>query len=194
MLIDSPHRKYFQKSGVFLYPALDIKRGVSITPIETYLAWEEYGITRTDKRLICVYHNREDQEHKDFEKLKLKGNKLYEATVISHDGTKIAYIFNYSSYRKDWEFLLKGKYSEFSTELKKKVKDFYRKSGNNYVYIESFLHPEKYYALYAEMLSVKIELLEQVGELCPKPDMKRETLQLGIKSSEYKPEKSHEYK
>ena len=192
MLIESPHRKYFQKSGVFLYPALDIVRGVSITPIETYLSWEQYGIENTDQRLICVYHYRKDeQEFLDFEKAKLKGNKLYEASVISHDHSYVAYIFNYSTLATDWWHFINGRYSKLSPLLKKKVKDFYRKSGNNYVYIESFLYPEKYYALYSEMLSVSIDTLKAVGELCSKPDRNKEELNLKIASSDYKPIKSY---
>ena len=32
--------KYIQKSRLFLYPMLDIKRGYSITPIQTYMSWK----------------------------------------------------------------------------------------------------------------------------------------------------------
>ena len=54
------HDKYTQKSRIFLYPALNIRRGSSIKPIQTYIAWEEL-ISPTDRKLICVY-NIEDTE------------------------------------------------------------------------------------------------------------------------------------
>ena len=67
MAINSIYRKYFQKSKIFLYPLLDIKRGTSIVPEETYLSWnEEYG--PEDMKLICVYVTRDDTEYKIFEK------------------------------------------------------------------------------------------------------------------------------
>ena len=34
------YAEYFQKSKVFLYPLLEIKKGVRYVPIETYIAWE----------------------------------------------------------------------------------------------------------------------------------------------------------
>jgi hypothetical protein len=40
MVIKSLYKDYFQKSRVFLYPALEIKRGGSVTPVETYISWK----------------------------------------------------------------------------------------------------------------------------------------------------------
>jgi hypothetical protein len=41
MVINALYKKYFQKSKIFIYPLLDIKRGTQIVPSETYLAWND---------------------------------------------------------------------------------------------------------------------------------------------------------
>ena len=38
--MDALYTKYFQKSMIFLYPILGIKRGTSVTPLQTYFKWE----------------------------------------------------------------------------------------------------------------------------------------------------------
>jgi hypothetical protein len=174
--IKSLYREYFQKSRVFLYPLLDIKRGVSILPINTYIAWEELGIEPKDAKMVCVYQYRTDQEYLDFETEKLKGNKLFESSALINDGLEIAYIFDFNRYKQDWLHFLHGKYSKISIPFKRKIKDFFRQSGNNYVYVESFLHPEKYFALYSELLNESIDTLKSVGELCSPLDYSKETL------------------
>ena len=67
-----------------MYPLLNIKRGSSVTPIETYMSWsEQFSIY--DKKLICLYYLREDIEFKLFEKEKLLNNQLfYDFKPISH--------------------------------------------------------------------------------------------------------------
>jgi hypothetical protein len=76
MAITALYRKYFQKSKIFLYPLLDIKRGTSVIPSETYLAWGT-SYTTEDMKLICVYTSRKDQEYLHFEKnVLLKHNRL----------------------------------------------------------------------------------------------------------------------
>ena len=174
--IKSLYREYFQKSRVFLYPVLDIKRGASILPINTYIAWEELGIEPKDAKMVCVYQYRTDQEYLDFEAEKLKGNKLFESSALINDGLQIVYIFSFNVYKQDWLHFINGKYSKLSIPFKRKIKDFFRKSGNNYVYVESFLHPEKYFALYSELLNMPMSALKEVGELCSPVDVSKETL------------------
>jgi hypothetical protein len=57
MVINSIYRKYFQKSKIFLYPLLDIRRGTSVVPEETYVAWDD-KYAPEDMKLVCVYHHR----------------------------------------------------------------------------------------------------------------------------------------
>jgi hypothetical protein len=77
MALSSVYSKYFQKSKVFLYPLLDIKRGSSVTPKETYVSWNKH-YTSEDMKLICVYEKRKDDEYKNFEKnILLKHNRHF---------------------------------------------------------------------------------------------------------------------
>ncbi len=176
--VKSLYRGYFQKSKIFMYPALGIKAGNSIIPVETYISCPDHGIKPRDRRLICLYHEREDGEYKEFERVKLKGNKLFDRMIkIDEELPKVAYVFDFSCYTDDWGHFLNGRYSKMGLELKRKTKDFFKTSeGNQYVYIESFLHPEKYYALYAELLNVTMDVLRDAGELCSPPDFDKETM------------------
>ena len=131
-------------------------------------------------KLMCLYHLRDDMEFRNFEKEKLLKNKyFYDFKQV--DGNKGVYVFDFSEYKKDWDKLLLGKYSQLSIFYKKKVENFYGKRDSNYAYVESFLYPEKYYAMYAEMMMVKESLLREVGELCSKIDFEKETLTIKIK-------------
>jgi hypothetical protein len=177
MAIQTLYRGYFQKSKVFLYPLLNIKRGFSITPVQTYLHCKELDIKLHSKKLICLFHKRSDKEFVDFEKTKLIGNKLFHSFKdIEGNPPSRVYLFDYEVYSQDWNNIIKGRYSKLSPEMKRKVKDFFRSSGNNFVYVESFVHPEKYFTLYAELLGVSVDVLRSVGELCTKPDFNKELL------------------
>ncbi len=163
-----------------MYPALEIKKAASIAPIKTYVSLDGH-IGPEDKKLICLYYLRDDKEYKEFEKIKLKGNKLFEKFIeVADEPPKGIYIFNFDKYDKDWALFLKGRYSKLSKELREKIKDHYRHSDNNYTYVESFLHPNKYYSLYAEILGVDVETLKSVGELTDPPDMEKEALKISM--------------
>jgi len=159
---------------------LGIPRGVSVTPIETYVAWKD-NIDAEDGWLICTYHLRDDLEFIKFEKTALLGNTLFEDFKIGDDGNGI-YVFNFTKYMKDWDNFLRGKYSKFSPILKNKIRNWY--TGNsNLVYVDSFINPAGYYAIYAELLGVNIEHLKVGVELCPSPEISTETLIMSIKNS-----------
>ena len=176
--ITSMYKDYFQKSRIFLYPALEIKRGVSVTPIMTYIAWKDcYGIE--DNKLCSLYHLRDDHEFRIFEKQRLLGNKLYH-DFKQVDTEKGVYIFDFSHCKKDWEAFINGKYSEFTEEHKVKILDYIGNTTPNYPYVESFLYPEKYFKMYAEMMGVNEKHLKRVGQLCSKPDFDQETLEMSI--------------
>lgn len=174
MSIKSLYREYFQKSRIFLYPALEIKRGSSITPIETYISWNDV-IIPADRKLVCLYHLRDDSQYKQFEKTKLFGNRLFDDFREVGEGKGI-YIFNFDQNNSDWQHFLKGRYSKISPDLKKKIKDFYKENNSNSTYVDSFVNPEKYYDLYSDLLGVNVKLLKEVTELCSSPDIEKETL------------------
>jgi len=186
MSIKSLYKDYFQKSRVFLYPALDIRRVNSITPICTYISWEgqyEQG----DAKLMCLYHLRNDQEFRMFEKTKLFGNRLFHDFKETYDG-KAVYVFDFKPLQEDWNNFIHGQYSKLSNDHKKKILNFYGYKSPNYAYVESFLHPEKYYKMYSEVINVRENLLKEVGQLCDKPDSDQEKLIATVKSLEMKQE------
>ena len=197
MTIKSLFRDYVQKSGMFMYPALNIERGGSVTPIETYISWKgNYDVT--DCKLICLYHLRDDIEFRNFEKYKLLGNhKFYDfKQVESEEGEKGVYIFDFTEVKEDWDHFVIGHYSKLSKTHKKKVQNFFGNAGSNYVYIESYLYPEKYYGLYSEILAEKKdrdkmeESLRYANELCDKPVWDLEELEITIKDLEMTKEMS----
>ena len=177
MALSSVYSKYFQKSKVFLYPLLDIKRGSSVTPKETYVSWNKH-YTSEDMKLICVYEKRKDDEYKNFEKnILLKHNRLIDYVQIEME---VVFIFDFSDLKQDWTHFINGKYSKFDKKLKTKILNFFEKYSGNYVYMQSYLLPEEYFDNYAELLGVSVDLLKDVGELCNKPSIEKENLILDV--------------
>ena len=177
--IDSLYKEYFQKSRVFLYPTLEIKRGSSVTPIQCYVSWEGRYVSE-DKKFICLYQLRDDEEFTRFERIRLINHKLFH-DFYQVDDDKGIYVFDYESIGEDWDMFLQGKYSQMSDSQKRKIKNFYGAYSTNFLYIDSFLHPKKYYSIYADLLDVDVSLLKKVGELCSKPDLEEEKLIIEVK-------------
>jgi hypothetical protein len=181
MEIKSLITDYVQKSRIFLYPALNIRRGVSVTPIETYMCWPgKYSIK--DCKLICLYHVRDDSDFKTFEETFLFNNKYFSDFFQIEGDKKAAYVFDMSDFKEEYLLILKGKYSRLSTEYKKTVLNFFKNHKGHYNRIYSYLYPLKYYKDYATLLNVDKSLLSQVGELCSKPDLTKECLDISVKS------------
>jgi hypothetical protein len=174
MAVKSVYNKYFQKSKVFLYPLLGIKKGVKVVPSETYIAWKPFYIPE-DVKLVCLYHPNKSNEYEKYEKeVLLKHNRLCDIKEINAH-SKI-FVFDFNDLKDDWEHFMNGKYSKISDDVKNKILDFFDKNTANYIYIKSYLYPEKYFSDYAECLAVDIDMLKKVGELCGKPDFEKETL------------------
>lgn len=173
MALNSVYKKYFQKSKVFLYPLLGIKRGVSVIPVETYIGWQGYYGSE-DMKLICVYDIRTDDEYKQFEKkVLLTHSRLCDFVRVN---SQAVLTFDFSDLGDNWSHFIDGKYSKLSLNLKQKILSFFDKYSGNYAYMHSYLLPEKYFSNYAELLNVDVSMLIEVGELCTKPDLGKETL------------------
>lgn len=176
MALNSVYNKYFQKSKVFIYPLLGFTRGSSVVPLETYFAWKDM-IEPEDKKLVCLYPNRNDLEFLNFNK-----NSLLKHTRLSDyyeiDEENIVYIFDFNDLSNDWNMVLQGKYSKINKNLKQQILKFFQNKPGNYVYMESYLFPEKYFKTYSEILAISETLLKDVGELCSLPDMEKECLSL----------------
>jgi len=177
MVINTLYVKYFQKSKIFLYPLLGIKRGSSVVPTETYISWEG-KYSPEDAKLICAYSTREDSEYKIFEaNILLKHNRLHDYTIFD---TQSIFVFDFSDMKDDWNNFINGKYSKMKQSTKTKILDFFERYSGNYIYISSYLHPENWFERYAELLAVEKSFLEDVGELCNIPDLEKENLLIQV--------------
>jgi len=181
-MIKSVYYEYFQKSRVFLYPALRIAKGGSVTPISTYTSWTGH-FSHGDMKLMCTYHIRDDKEFKAFEKAKLLGNPMFEDFYLLEDDTGM-YIFDFTEFAEDWTLFLEGRYSKIGSRLKLLILNHFNKSKENYVYMDSYLNPELYYEIYSRILECDKKILEDVVELCDKPDLDKETTAVNLKSLE----------
>jgi len=178
MPVKSVYKKYFQKSKLFLYPLLGIRKGSSVVPSETYIEWND-TVSKDDAKLVCLYHPRDDNEYKKFEKnVLLRHNRLADYCMI--DEENLVVIFEFSDKKDDWEKFLEGRYSKMNDSTKKEILKFFDSNTGNYVYMKSYLHPDKYYEDYALCLNVEVSFLKDVGELCSKPDLEKEKLILNV--------------
>jgi hypothetical protein len=175
-MINKLYTEYFQKSKAFLYPLLGIKRGAVITPMETYVAWEDEFLC-DDKKLILTYHLRDDKDFLAFEKTKLLDNNLLSDFRETNHKVGV-YIFDFQDFTQDWDYFLNGKYSRMSPPVKRRILEFFKNNHSNYNYLDSYLNPDKHFKTYADLLAVPVEVLIKVGELCSLPDFKKETLKL----------------
>lgn len=178
MSINALYKSYFQKSRVFLYPLLDIRRGASVIPEQTYVSWQNY-IKPEDTKLVAVYPKRDDVEYKNFEKhVLLKHSRVVD--FIHLNDTQLIVTFDFSDLKDDWSHFINGKFSKLNIKIKNKILNFFEKYSGNYVYMQSYLMPEDYFDNYAELLNVNVEILKSTGELCNLPDLEKETLFLKI--------------
>lgn len=180
-MIDSLYGKYFQKSRSFLYPAVGIKKSSNYSPTGTYVAIE--GIVKPEEmRLACSFKETGTAGFKAFEEQMLLSNPLYASTIHVQDYG--IYLFDFSLYDVDWQHFITGKYSKFSTALKKAIRQYYGQNSQEYKYMDSYLFPEKYYSIYAKLLDVDQDTIKEVGELCNVPDLEKETLKLPVEHLE----------
>jgi hypothetical protein len=115
MSINTLYRNYFQKSKIFVYPLLDIKKGQSVTPVQTYFGWNDY-VTPEDMKLVAVYHERTDAEYVNFEKnILLKHNRL--SDFVKLNDTEVLYTFDFSDIGDDWMNLINGRYSKMNPTI-----------------------------------------------------------------------------
>lgn len=178
-MVKTLQKEYIQKSRLFLYPLLEIKKGSEAVPTESYCLWDQM-YTVNDHKFICTYCLREDTEFKMFEKTKLTSHKLFDDFFELEDD-RGAYVFDFSFMKKEWDYFLAGKYSNMSSTTKNIILKFFMTNKATYHHINSYLNPEIYYESYAELLGVEESVLRTVGELCSKPDLDKEKLLTRVK-------------
>ena len=182
MRLPSIYPKYIQKSKLFLYPILRIRRGVSVTPVQTYITWEDkYNLH--DYKFIVLYHLRDDKDFKQFEEQKLLNNPLFE-TFHELEGELGAYVFDFSQYKEAVKKIINGKYSLLTNGYKRTLLGFFKNHHKHHAYLESYLYPEEYVENYASILAEPKDidsmesLLRNVGELCSLPNLESERLEV----------------
>ena len=171
--------KYTQKSRVFLFPLLGFPRTSVTNPVQTYTSWDgRYDIEHM--RLICEYPNRADEEFKNFESKKLLSHVHFLDFHETENNTGL-YVFDFSVYARTWELVHSGGYSMIPDVDKTKIRKYFSTNTSSAEHIDSYLNPERYFKVYADLLNVEESLFREVGELCSKPDLNQEKLIVKIK-------------
>ena len=169
------YREYFQKSKVFLYPLLGIKKGVKFVPLQTYISWNGY-YTENMYKFLCLYSvDKNNPEFEKFQKLHLRSHPDFEEYHVIDDKNHL-YVFDLSKYKRDINKFKKGKYSTISKRSKEIITKFFGDKGTIADYVESYLFPDFYWDDYSDILDVDIQDLIAVGELCDLPNLEKEDL------------------
>jgi hypothetical protein len=154
------YTEFFQKSKVFLYPLLKIRKGVSHVPVQTYVAWENVYSTENN-RFFCEYST--------------KMTSTFKKDYIELNNDKHLFIFDFTAYKSDFQRFISGAYSQFSLNNKISILDFFSNQKKISSYVEGFLSPEDVHELYAKELGVDVEIIQKIYEVCSPPDLKKET-------------------
>jgi hypothetical protein len=155
-----------------MYPLLGIERG-NIAPEEVYFSING-EISPEDRKLICVYDPNANEAYSNFKQESLVNHVLLCDEMTNENGYEL-FIFDMNGFATDWDYFLEGSYSKISENVKSKIQNYFEKNSANYIYMNSFLYPEKWHKRYSELLDVSESLLTEVVELTDKPDFERET-------------------
>ena len=170
----SVYTEYFQKSKVFLYPLLRLKKGIDFVPAETYCFWDEI-YDATDYKFICLYKTKYT---KAFSTFQINHLPLLKNNMEHYDlGNEQLIIFDMKEYKHDYDKFIEGRYSAFGIDSKIAILDYFGGQGRISSYVKSFLAPdEDLHMLYSDYFNVDLNLIKDVHELCSKPDIIQETL------------------
>ncbi len=168
------YTEYFQKSKVFLYPLLRLKKGIDFVPAETYCFWDEI-YDAMDYKFICLYKTKYT---KAFATFQINHLPLLKNNMEHYDlGNEQLIIFDMKQYRHDYDKFIEGRYSAFGIDSKIAILDYFGGQGRISSYVKSFLTPdEDLHRLYSDYFNVDLDLIKDVHELCSKPDIIQETL------------------
>ena len=170
----SVYTEYFQKSKVFLYPLLRLRKGIDFVPAETYCFWDEI-YDAMDYKFICLYKTKYT---KAFATFQINHLPLLKNNMEHYDlGNEQLIIFDMKQYRHDYDKFIEGRYSAFGIDSKIAILDYFGGQGRISSYVKSFLTPdEDLHILYSDYFNVDLDLIKDVHELCSKPDIIQETL------------------
>jgi hypothetical protein len=169
---------YFQKSRVFLYPMLGF--GFKSVPVEfkTYMMIEDP--TGQDRSLLAIdffkdkiEEGRSNASFEEFFIKKVMTNERFLNSELINEHTVRA-VFDLSDIKEDVKHVKNGNYSKIAELMKRKLTFYYPLNHANRPFIESYLYPNWYIKIYANLLDVSEKLLQEVGELCDKPNFEKE--------------------
>ena len=172
--MEGVYTEYFQKSKVFLYPLLKIKKGIKHVPVQTYIAWENVYATE-DCKFLCEYNTDKNPKFKKFSLDYLESHPMYEKHIELSE-TRFIYIYDFIKFKSDMKRFVKGSYSQFSLETKLSILDFFGKRSKMAMYVQGFLSPEDLHENYASFLGIDLESIQDIYEICSSPDLEKETL------------------
>lgn len=172
--MNNVYTQYFQKSKVFLYPLLELKKGITYVPAETFICWDGVYAT-SDLKFMCLYNAKLDAKFITFETKYLKTHPFYETCYTLEPEIQL-YVFDFKTYAYSLNQFINGKYSKFSPKTKDIIIKFFGNVGTISQCVDSFLNPESHHSIYAETLNVPLNIIKDVHEICSKPDLERETL------------------
>jgi len=194
-------KDYFQKSLVFLYPLIGIKKKEMFTPINTYLYCNSIEESILDYKLIVLYRHEEKSLFEKWEKEVLLKNKYLSNTYIIDEG--VVFIFDLSDFKDCVDSFLTGEYTKFPVKLKELISLHYLKVSEDYKFdIKDFIDNKfefgsgtiffitsMYFNLFKENTAKELinvdyyntlgeakEVLKDMSEICPMFDLTKETL------------------
>lgn len=174
-MIDKVYSKYFQKSKAFLFPLLELPKFALTSKIETYLVLNNV-INLEDINIVCKIKYDDLQDFYIYEKKYIDKSRYLIDKFENKKLEETIYVFSLDAYRQDYNNFLNGKYSKFSKDSKNIIKKYYVLHKNEFDHIHSYLDPSEFLNVYTDLLNINVDILKEVGELCDKYDLEKETL------------------
>lgn len=180
MVIDYIYSNYFQKSKVFLYPLLGIPFQSNPVMFETFMIVDDPA--GKDRKLFVVdlltdqpnvYTTKANISFEQFFKNNVMKNQRFVSSELIGK-SRVRCYFDLSDLRDDVEAVKLGRYSKISDTSKKKLMNYFPVGHGNRNYLKSYLYPDLFIRIYAQILDVEEDLLREVGELCDKPNFEKE--------------------
>lgn len=167
---------YFSKSKWFLYPAI-INDG-KFVPSRTFISSPDLGITLKDYKIITLFSKENNNEFEEFSRKVLLTNP--DLLSFQELDSYFMYIFSMKNYKVDFDYFVNGKYSKLSKETKDKILSITKKNPTNVALLKIYLFPYSSVDYFENMIDFFGEnsrsALLEVGELCSKPDLIKETM------------------
>jgi hypothetical protein len=155
------YNNYFQKSRVFCYSVLGIKKGIPHPPEECYMALKDHYFYE-DCKLILHYKNCNSKTFQLHSEKVLQKCALFEKIINVNVSEKL-FIFDFTLHKKDWMKILNGQYSKISHNYKKAIEKFYENDPVNLSVVSKILYPFRHYSEFATIIEVPSIMFKEVG-------------------------------